>query len=213
MILPEGYELKSIPDIDDYFWVDGACGHQVAYGKTSEEAINNALDAIQKEITRQQSGSIGYASWLYPDQVFDQKIRSEQILKVNITFPPVDMVLSPNRKNGNKYQVTLKAKKEDRQLGFIETKKAYSDLKLDRNASYCLYIVFHHTNKRHADLDNLLSAAKNRIDGMAFALGIDDKQFARITIENRYGNESKMVAEIRYAADDEVYCQHRTTND
>lgn len=115
---------------------------------------------------------------------------------LTIELPPVNMELSPNRKNGRHYKATLEAKKSDRQLGFFCAKKSANGDKLQPNTAYALSIVFYRSDKRHADLDNLLSASKHRLDGIAKALGVDDKQFKPITIDCQYRKDAGMVVQI-----------------
>jgi crossover junction endodeoxyribonuclease RusA len=44
-------------------------------------------------------------------------------------------------------------------------------------------IIFHQPDRRSRDLDNLLSSLKSSLDGVALALGINDKRFRPITID------------------------------
>jgi len=43
--LPEGYEVKNLKGTD-HWWVDGACGFCVASGDSRDNAIKNAMEAI-----------------------------------------------------------------------------------------------------------------------------------------------------------------------
>ena len=49
-----------------------------------------------------------------------------------------------------------------------------------------LEITFNPPNKRHRDLDNLLASMKPDIDGLCSALGVDDSQIKKITMQ--WGN-------------------------
>lgn len=118
---------------------------------------------------------------------------------LTIELPPVNMELSPNRKNGRHYKATLKAKQSDKELGFFHAKNAANGKQLQANTGYALSIIFYRSDKRHVDLDNLLSASKHRIDGIAKALGIDDSQFKPVTIDCQYRKEAGMVVNIMRA--------------
>lgn len=114
-----------------------------------------------------------------------------------IELPPVNMELSPNRKNGKHWSSTQNHKEADRDIGFFHAKNAANGKKLDEYAKYAISIIFYRSNYRRVDLDNLLSASKHRIDGIAKALGIDDRQFKPITIDCQYRKEDGMVVEIK----------------
>ena len=122
---------------------------------------------------------------------------------VKIELPPVNMTLSPNSKNGKSYLSTLNAKKSDKNIGFFYAKKERSE-KLQQDRNYPVNIVFFSSTRNFADLDNLLSASKNRMDGIASALGIDDRQFRPITIDGQYRKgDAGMIFEISISDNDE----------
>jgi crossover junction endodeoxyribonuclease RusA len=54
-------------------------------------------------------------------------------------------------------------------------------------------ITFVQPDKRRRDRDNLLSACKPSLDGLAEAIGVDDSQFEPLTIRRRYGNKPGCV--------------------
>lgn len=115
---------------------------------------------------------------------------------LTIELPPVNMGLSPNRKNGKHWSSTQKDKEADRDIGFSCAKNAAKGKQLQANTGYALSIIFYRSDKRHVDLDNLLSASKHRIDGIAKALGIDDSQFKPVTIDCQYRKEAGMMVLI-----------------
>jgi crossover junction endodeoxyribonuclease RusA len=60
-----------------------------------------------------------------------------------------------------------------------------------------LTITFVMPDKRLRDTDNCLAAAKAGLDGMADALGINDRQFQPVTIYREYGAKpGKMIVEV-----------------
>lgn len=46
-----------------------------------------------------------------------------------------------------------------------------------------LHIMFHAPDNRARDMDNLLSSMKAGLDGIAMALGVNDKSFRPVTID------------------------------
>ncbi len=60
-----------------------------------------------------------------------------------------------------------------------------------------LTITFVMPDKRLRDTDNCLAAAKAGLDGMADALGVNDRQFQPVTIFRQYGEKpGKMIVEL-----------------
>ncbi|NYT76635.1 hypothetical protein H0A71_06495 [Alcaligenaceae bacterium] len=100
---------------------------------------------------------------------------------IKITLPWPDMSLMPNRKNGKHWGGTQAAKVNAREGGFYATRAATRD-DLLLGDTVPLRITFAAPDGRHRDLDNLLSCSKSALDGVAKALGIDDKRFNPITI-------------------------------
>lgn len=126
---------------------------------------------------------------------------------LTIELPPVNMGLSPNRKNGKHWSSTQRDKEADRDIGFIYAKNAAKGKQLQVNTNYAVTYIFYRSDKRHVDLDNLLSASKHRIDGIAKALGIDDSQFKPVTIDCQYRKEAGMMVFIKKeAADKQCHC-------
>jgi crossover junction endodeoxyribonuclease RusA len=103
-----------------------------------------------------------------------------------ITLPFPDMRLSPNRKNGTHWTVTQKHKKIARETGYNAAILASQGQMLNPDIEYQVNITFYHPTKRKQDIDNMLSAFKATIDGVAKALGIDDKQFNPFVVKKEY---------------------------
>lgn len=99
-----------------------------------------------------------------------------------ITLPWPDMSLMPNRKNGRHWGGTQAAKAQARQDGYYAAKIAHNG-QIVLGDTVPLRITFAAPDKRHRDLDNLLACAKPHIDGIAQALGVDDRQFRPITVD------------------------------
>ena len=94
-----------------------------------------------------------------------------------ITLPWFAKELSPNVKVH--WAKRGKAAKSARKHAFLATRLAgYTKLStVDANSPKVLSIVFYPPSKR-GDLDNMLASVKNYNDGIADALGINDRNFA-----------------------------------
>ncbi|MFC3338797.1 hypothetical protein [Paracandidimonas soli] len=103
--------------------------------------------------------------------------------RLTITLPCVDPELMPNRKNGKHWASTQSAKVRARQDGYMATQSALGRNKLLLSKTVPLKVTFVMPDNRHRDLDNMLAASKASLDGIAQALGIDDKCFRPITID------------------------------
>lgn len=95
-----------------------------------------------------------------------------------VVLPFPDSSLMPNRKNGHHWAKTNEIKKS----AFLE---AYSITykSMPMNIENGLQITFYTPDKRKRDNDNLLSAMKPYLDGMAKALKIDDTNFNPLLIK------------------------------
>ncbi len=116
--------------------------------------------------------------------------------RLTITLPWPDASLMPNRKNGRHWTSTSKAKDTARAAGFFATKQVCAGFEAEGNIP--LSITFVAPDKRHRDLDNLLACTKSALDGMADALGVNDRQFRPITIDGGLDKEKQgfVIVEI-----------------
>lgn len=116
-------------------------------------------------------------------------------MRVELDFPPAE--LFPNRKNGKHWAVTHSTKQNYRVVsGFVAKeaskgwKYAGGDLQLD--------LTFVMPDRRWRDADNCLAAAKAGLDGLADAIGVDDRHFQPITIRRVLGEKpGKLIVEIK----------------
>ena len=115
-------------------------------------------------------------------------------MRVELDFPPA--CLFPNRAKGTHWTVTHKAKTLYRDNSAWLTKGQINGwVSTDQNLA--LTITFVMPDKRLRDTDNCLAAAKAGLDGMADALGINDRQFQPVTIYREYGAKpGKMIVEV-----------------
>lgn len=103
---------------------------------------------------------------------------------MQIILPWPDMNLMPNRKNGRHWGKVQAAKTKARQDAYYAAKQAAGQIAI--NSTVALRITFYQPDNRHRDLDNLLACIKPHIDGIAKALGVDDKCFRPITVDAGY---------------------------
>lgn len=103
---------------------------------------------------------------------------------VRLPFPAASLM--PNRKNGKHWSATLAAKSAQHWTAHTETQAAKGAWK-EPQGDIALSLLYLLPDKRHRDLDNLLAGSKALIDGMAKALGVDDKRFRPILIDTAPG--------------------------
>jgi crossover junction endodeoxyribonuclease RusA len=91
--------------------------------------------------------------------------------EITLPWPPKE--LSPNARIH--WAKKSKAAKNYRHMCKILTMQ--SKIKIDWEGMICVYIDFYPPDKRHRDDDNMIASFKSGRDGIAEALGIDDKRF------------------------------------
>jgi crossover junction endodeoxyribonuclease RusA len=111
-----------------------------------------------------------------------------------LPFPP--FALNPNKRQH--WSVTAKAKKLYREACYILTKQ--SGAKVDWDGDVHAWIDFYPPDRRARDDDNMIAAFKAGRDGMADALGIDDK---RIRIHPYVKNEVGGMVKIKLTKGEE----------
>jgi len=95
-----------------------------------------------------------------------------------LTIPWFPSALKPN--SSTHWRAKLKPKEQYREACRLLALQNIPELP---EGNIHLYVTFHAPNKRAFDLDNALAAAKNGIDGVCLAWGINDKRFRPITID------------------------------
>ena len=114
-----------------------------------------------------------------------------------IELPYPNAELMPNRRLGKHWSATKSAKDSALNTAFYLTKQACMGIKF-HDAPIALTLTFVQSDKRNRDLDNLLAASKQNLDGVARALGIDDKLFEPITIKRGYNKlQSATILELK----------------
>ena len=101
-------------------------------------------------------------------------------LVVRLPFP--DASLFPNRKNGKSWKSTNTAKLTQKECGFYATKQAATGF-VTPSGYIPLSLLYLTPDGRHRDCDNLLAASKALIDGLAQAIGVDDKKFRPVLVD------------------------------
>ena len=98
-----------------------------------------------------------------------------------VRLPWPHPALAPNRAKGMHWGSLVKLRKQAHDDAYMLTKaqprRDYGE------GNIAVSIVFAMPDKRGRDLDNLLSSCKNALDGVAAALGVDDKRFRPILID------------------------------
>ena len=107
------------------------------------------------------------------------------MIVVHLPFP--DSRLNPNRYKGKHWAATVDLRKSAREAATLLTRQASRGVTFPMGHEVSLKIVFVQPDRRQRDRDNLLSAAKASIDGVADALGINDVQFNPVTVCREYG--------------------------
>lgn len=110
-------------------------------------------------------------------------------MKIVLSYP--NKALSPNRANGKHWGSTRKLKDIAMQEAYTITKSLMRTKPNIPDEKIAIDIKFVQTDRRKRDLDNLLAASKASLDGIAMALGIDDKNFEPITLKRGYGDEPR----------------------
>lgn len=115
-------------------------------------------------------------------------------MRIELDFPPAS--LFPNRAKGTHWTVTHSAKTLYRDNSGWLTKGQLNGW-VPTDQSIKLTVTFVMPDKRLRDTDNCLAAAKAGLDGMADALGVNDRQFQPLVIFREYGAKpGKMIVDV-----------------
>lgn len=117
------------------------------------------------------------------------------MLIVRLPFP--DPALMPNRKNGKHWSSTHAVKVASKTQAWACTKDAMRKAgPQEWKECIPLSLIFVMPDNRHRDLDNLLASSKNAIDGMAEALGVNDRRFKPIMIDSIAGHKNPALIAV-----------------
>lgn len=113
---------------------------------------------------------------------------------VVVVLPWPDRKLNPNYSKGRHWTSTTDERKKARAAARVATLNVLLDNGWEAPAGDVeLAIVFMAPDRRHRDRDNLLSACKPALDGLADAMGINDSRFNPITISREFGSKPGSV--------------------
>lgn len=99
---------------------------------------------------------------------------------IHLPFP--DAALFPNRSKGRHWTALASTRDAAHKAGYWATKQAAADY-VAPDGHIPLSLLFLTPDKRHRDADNMLAAAKHLLDGMASALGVDDRRFKPLLVD------------------------------
>ena len=117
-------------------------------------------------------------------------------MRIELNFPSAE--LFPNRAKGRHWSATYEHKTRERNEAYLLTKQAKNKAKWEWNEKQIeIHLTFEMPDKRHRDIDNCLVASKRALDGVAEALGVDDKFFNPLCIFREQGEKpGKLIIEI-----------------
>ena len=108
---------------------------------------------------------------------------------MKLILPYPDKNLNPNRRSGKHWAATKKVKDAAFESAFYIARQAYNLIEV-KHEPIPLIITFVRKDSRCVDLDNLLSASKSMLDGIAQGMRINDKYFEPITIQRGHDKAS-----------------------
>jgi len=113
-----------------------------------------------------------------------------QLDRLTIILPWPDPMLFPNRRRGSfrKFQPFIAAARE---IGYYAAKKALGRNVMPLQGRTPIKLMFVMPDKRNRDSDGLHGSVKHHMDGIAKALGVDDRLFRPVTIDDRLDAERK----------------------
>ncbi len=99
---------------------------------------------------------------------------------IRLPFPAA--CLFPNRRNGTHWSKTASERTKQHEAGYYATMQAKGSYS-PPDGPIPLSLLFLTPDKRKRDADNMLAASKALLDGMAYALGVDDSRFRPILVD------------------------------
>lgn len=105
------------------------------------------------------------------------------MIRISLPWPSAD--LSPNRSSPGNWRAHARAKKSAKNAAWGFTKAVMSAMGLRHGAvtgPVAVTLTFHPLMDRGRDVDNMQARMKAGLDGIALALGIDDKHFRPVSV-------------------------------
>jgi crossover junction endodeoxyribonuclease RusA len=110
-------------------------------------------------------------------------------VKIALPFPPKE--LNPNARHDWRALTPIRSAYRDE--CYYTTKHQNRLPKLIGGpdpSNYRLTLTFVLPDRRHRDADNMLASVKSGLDGMAMAMGVNDRLFRPITVDWEFGNKA-----------------------
>lgn len=117
-----------------------------------------------------------------------------------VKLPWPSPALAPNRSNGKHWGTVAALKAKSKADAYALAKNALNGRKFDPDADFPVSIVFLTPDRRRRDVDGMLSSLKSSLDGIAQAIGVDDRHFRPILVDwECIGKESGVIVGIGVA--------------
>lgn len=118
--------------------------------------------------------------------------------RLTITLPWPDKDLFPNERAGKHWTSTQAKKVRARQEGYLAAKQALGTNTVSFSGRTPIKFMFGMPDRRNRDSDGLHGSVKHYVDGIAKALGVDDKIFRPATVDDCLDKEKKgfVIVEI-----------------
>lgn len=110
--------------------------------------------------------------------------------KTELILPYPPKILNPNTPGGWKAKASARKKYRNDCWGAAQ---ASPKPQLPLTGDIPMTFTFHPPSKNYPDSDNALSSAKNGVDGVCLAWGIDDSRFNPITIVRGFAMQPGQV--------------------
>ena len=108
-------------------------------------------------------------------------------MKLTFQLPWPNPALNPNRAAGKHWGSTAALRQKAKSDGFTLARAADPGQQFyGLLGDIALTLTFSAPDRRRRDRDNLLSAEKSALDGIALAIGVDDSQFEPVTLKRGY---------------------------
>lgn len=118
--------------------------------------------------------------------------------RLRIVLPWPDPALFPNAKGGRHWRTYQSQKAKARDDGFWAAKLALGKNTFQPAARVPVSAVFVYPDRISRDMEGCLGAIKHHVDGIAQALGVDDKIFRPWTLDDALDKERRgfVIVEI-----------------
>ncbi|ROT45022.1 endodeoxyribonuclease RusA [Pusillimonas sp. NJUB218] len=101
-----------------------------------------------------------------------------------ITLPWPNPALFPNAKGGRHWATFQAPKVRARQDGFLAAKQALGRHTFSPSDRMPVSVMFAFPDRRNRDIEGCIGAIKHYVDGIAKALGVDDRIFRPWTLDD-----------------------------